>query len=186
MAALRTLVTEADYLAIEEVDGGPRYELDEGELVEMPNASAIHNEINALAAMACLLYFERNPIGRVFTETDVRLSTDTIRRPDLMIYLNETIVGVDLLRVPLPVAPEFVMEIVSPSESSRDVDRRLRQYERAGVRMIVMVYPLDRYAAAYLDGRRIDIEESEFIEIPFLPGLQLPLAKLLKNVPAGR
>ncbi|MDX2179332.1 MAG: hypothetical protein SFV18_07050 [Bryobacteraceae bacterium] len=40
--AVTTLLTEADYMAIEEVDGGPRYELDEGELVEMPPQSFRH------------------------------------------------------------------------------------------------------------------------------------------------
>ncbi|MDX2180423.1 MAG: Uma2 family endonuclease [Bryobacteraceae bacterium] len=186
MTALKTLISEAEYLAIEEVDGGPRYELDEGELVEMASPSLMHNDVRGITELLFRLYLRRNPAGVVTSETDCRLSKNLIRRPDLMFFLNETLEGVDHSKVPIPVVPEFVLEVVSPSESASDIERRLRQYERAGVRMIVMIYPEDRFATAHLDGRRIEIDQTGKIEIPFLPGLDLPLAELLKGVPAGR
>ncbi|MDX2180424.1 MAG: Uma2 family endonuclease [Bryobacteraceae bacterium] len=184
MAALKTLISEAEYLAIEEVNGGPRYELDEGELLEMPSASAAHNEVRDEMSFLFRAYLKRKPLGVVISETDCRLWTNLIRRPDLMFFLNETLKGVDLFKVPIPAIPEFVLEVISPSESASEIERRLRQYERAGVRMIVMIYPEDRFATAHLDGRRIEIDESGKIEIPFLPGLELPLAELVKGVPA--
>jgi Uma2 family endonuclease len=184
MTALKTLISEAEYLAIEEVNGGPRYELDEGELVEMSSPTFRHNDVRDEVSHRFRIYLERNPLGRVITETDVRLWTNLIRRPDLMFFLNETFAGVPSDEVPIPVIPEFVLEVISPSETAREIERRLRQYERAGVRMIVAIYPQDRFATAHLDGRRIEIDESGKIEIPFLPGLELPFAELLKGVPA--
>jgi len=184
MAALKTLITEADYLAIEEVDGGPRYELDEGELVEIVATSAVESEVAGETLFVVRQYLKESPLGFVVTSVDFRVGRDTIRRPRIAFYRKEALKGVDLDKVPLPVVPETILEIVSPRHKAGEIERRLRQYQRAGVRMIVMIYPRDRYAVAYLDGRRIAIDEAGSIEIPFLPGLELPLAQLFKGVPA--
>jgi Uma2 family endonuclease len=63
MAAVTTLLTEADCMAIEEVEGGPRYELDEGELVEMPPQSFRHNLTRGDAAFEFVKYLESSPVA---------------------------------------------------------------------------------------------------------------------------
>jgi len=181
MPVATTLLTEADYMAIEEVEGGPRYELDEGELVEMPSARFIHNRIRGVSEYDFRDYLKRNPIGEVVSETDFRLYPNTIRRPDLMFFLNETLAGVDLEELPVPAVPELVLEVISPSESASDVERKVRQYERAGVRAIWLIYPTLRSGIVCEDGRRREIAPDGAFETALLPGFRLEMTRLFPN-----
>ncbi|MCX6590534.1 MAG: Uma2 family endonuclease [Acidobacteria bacterium] len=175
---MKTLISEAEYMAIEEEDGGPRYELDEGELVEMPSATFDHNDIRGEVELAFRLYLREHKLGQVVSETDFRLWTNLIRRPDLMFFLNATIAGVDRAELPVPVIPEFVLEVISPSESSAAVERKLRQYERAGVRTVFLVYPSLKSAVVCEGGQRRELDEQDSLEIAYLPGFSLPLSPL--------
>lgn len=175
---MKTLISEAEYLAIEEEDGGPRHELDEGELVEMPSATFDHNSIRDEVSFAFRLYLREHKLGQVVSETDFRLWTNLIRRPDLMFFLNETIAGVDRAELPVPVIPEFVLEVISPSESSAAVERKVRQYERAGVRTICLVYPSLKSAVVCENGQRRELDAKDALEVAYLPGFSLALAPL--------
>lgn len=181
MLAVKTLISEAEYMALEEEDGGPRYELDEGELVEMPSATFDHNDIRGEVELAFRLYLRKHKLGYVISETDFRLWTNLIRRPDLMFFLNETIAGVDRAELPVPVIPEFVLEVISPSESSASVERKLRQYERAGVRTVCLVYPSLQSAVVCENGQRRELDEQDSLELAYLPGFSLPLAPLFSK-----
>ncbi len=46
--------------------------------------------------------------------------------------------------VEFPIAPDMAFEVISPSESSNEVDRKIRRYLEAGTKLVVTVYPEDR------------------------------------------
>jgi Uma2 family endonuclease len=180
--AVKTLVAETDYLAIEEVDGGPRHELDEGELLEMPSATLIHNLVRDRAARQLGNFLDGEPIGVAVSETDVRLGEDIIRRPDLMFFLNQTLEGHDLFQVPVTAIPELVLEVVSPSEAAENVERKVRQYLAAGVRMVCLLFPAMRFGAVSTGEHRSYVEEQGAISVPFIPGFEFKLAPLFAGV----
>ena len=142
--ATKTLLTIADYMSLEE-PAGVRYELSEGELIVTPSASFFHNELRDEFSHRLKIFAKSHRLGRVTSETDVKLAEDVVRRPDVAFYRAGRLEGVDLDQVPLPVAPGLVIEIVSKHDRAADLLSKVSQYLAAGVRSRVAFVP--EYAA---------------------------------------
>lgn len=80
--ATRTLLTIADYAALDE-PAGVRYELSEGELIVSPSPNYLHNRIRDRFNVRLLPFVEARGLGSVISEMDFQLSEDTVRRPDV-------------------------------------------------------------------------------------------------------
>jgi Uma2 family endonuclease len=70
--ATKTLLTIADYVALEE-PAGLRYELSEGELIVTPSASFFHNELRDKFNGLLRTFVASHHLGSVTSETDVKL-----------------------------------------------------------------------------------------------------------------
>ena len=70
-------------------EGPPYYELEEGELIEMPRPRRIHQAIIKKLLVALDQYLTRQPIGDVWSEVEVVLSPTRIYIPDLSFLLAE-------------------------------------------------------------------------------------------------
>jgi Uma2 family endonuclease len=127
---------------------GRRLELVEGELVEMSPTGGEHGETTVDLTLLVGNFVKRNKLGRLSgAETAYILYQDpdptikpTIRAPDLGF--------VRLERAPepfgpgfIPLVPDLAVEVISPSEKVGDVENKLRDYLRYGVRLIWMIYP---------------------------------------------
>lgn len=62
----------------------------------------LHGMIRGRAERLIGIYFEANPIGGTVSETDCRVSYDTVRRPGLSIFLGERWQQLGLKTIPLP------------------------------------------------------------------------------------
>ena len=102
--ATKTLLTIADYAALEE-PVGVRYELNEGELIVTPSADFFHNKKRDRINAQMSAFLERRKLGEVISEMDVQLLRGTVRRPDVAFFLAERLKGINLEKVPLPLAP---------------------------------------------------------------------------------
>src|SRR5215472_13004902 len=60
-----------------------RYELDEGELMLTPSATAWHNRVYLRLWRALDAFALKHDLGVALTEVDFRLSANTIRKPDV-------------------------------------------------------------------------------------------------------
>jgi Uma2 family endonuclease len=127
---------------------GRRMELVEGVMVEMSPTGGEHGETTVDLTLLVGNFVKRNKLGRLSgAETAYILyrspdpdSKDTVRAPDLGF--------VRLERAPepfgpgfIPLVPDLVIEVVSPSERVGDIESKLHDYLRFGVRLIWMVYP---------------------------------------------
>ena len=150
--ATKTLVTCEDYAALQEPEG-MRYELSEGELIVTPSASFFHNEIRDYLNARLRAFVESRRLGRVTSETDVKLVGETLRRPDVAFIRAGRLRGIDLDRLPLPVVPDLVIEIVSRNDRADDLLLKVSQYLAAG---------------------------HAFEEAELLPGFSLPLEQIFR------
>jgi Uma2 family endonuclease len=57
---------------------------------------------------------------------------------------------IDLDQVPIPVAPELVIEVVSKHDQPDDLMLKIRQYLRAGVQAVWLLYRKTREAHRYV------------------------------------
>ncbi len=128
------LMTMEDFLAYD--DGtDKRYELVDGELVEMPTESPFN------ARIAKLLFLELAKLVPVallsFKDTEVEVTgrRAKCRLPDLMVHSEESCAALvdatrSILTRDLP-PPALVIEIVSPGAENRDRDYRYKRTEYA-------------------------------------------------------
>ena len=128
------LITIEDYLNYD--DGSDtRYELVNGELVEMPTESLFNCQIAKLLMFELAKYI---PIARICLkdiEIVVSGSRAKIRRPDLAVLSEEGYLALagqrsNTVTDYMP-APILVVEVVSPSQENRDRDYRHKRTEYA-------------------------------------------------------
>jgi Uma2 family endonuclease len=162
-----------------------RYELSEGELIVTPSASFFHNKVRDLVNARLRAFVESRRLGEVTSGTDVKLVGETVRRPDVGFIRGGRLRGIDLDRVPLPVIPDLVIEIVSKSDHADDLLLKVSQYLAAGAKAVWLLYPNTRLAYRYLPGKlepevRSAAVGHTFEEPELLPGFSLPLEQIFR------
>lgn len=144
----KALLTVGEYNALDE-PVGVRYELDRGELIATPSPVPMRNVICGRLYTRRSVWADESNMGQVLHEIDVKLGEDTVRRPDLMFFSRDRIKDVDLDLVPLPIAPDLVIEVVSKYDQPDDLMLKVRQYLQAGVRAVWVLYRKTREAYCY-------------------------------------
>jgi Uma2 family endonuclease len=182
--ATKTLLTIAGYAALEE-PAGVRYELSEGELIVTPSADFFHNDLRDELTHQLKTFVKSHKLGRVTSETDMRLAEDTVRRPDVAFIRAGRLEGIDLAQVPLPVAPDLVIEIVSKNDRAADLLLKVSQYLTAGIEAVWLLYPSTQLVYRYTAGRlepevRNAHEGGKFEEPELLPGFSLALTDIFQ------
>ena len=136
LAATTTIIerrwTATEYMRLPE--GPPYYELEEGELIEMPRPRRIHQAIIKKLLVTLDAYLSKEPIGDVWSEVEVVLSPTRIYVPDVSFLLTENMTRFgndDDVAIQGP--PDLAVEVISPSTAARDRSRKLHAYYRAGV-----------------------------------------------------
>jgi Uma2 family endonuclease len=183
--------TLAEYLAYD--DGTDRrYELVNGELVEMPSESDLNNVI-AMYLIGCLMQVV--PVQRLRRGTEVAVmgTRATVRVPDLLVLSEEletALAGANRSIVMMDMPPPLLaVEIVSPGKENEDRDYRYKRSEY-GARGIAEYWIVDPAQAqvtvlALVDGL---YEEAVFrggdrLISPTFPMLELTPTQVLQ---AGR
>ena len=140
-------------------------------------------------------FVDENNLGEVFDGVPFVLVLDKTnwvkgsRTPDLMFYIAErmleTIKDPDWEDKPMIGAPDFVVEVVSPTDKSADVNRKIKGYLRDGVRLIWLIEPLAKTVTVYTQGSTQHIvysDENEILDAgDVIPGFSITLGDLVKS-----
>jgi Uma2 family endonuclease len=140
----RTLISVAEFDRLEPPDE-LRYELDEGELLEMvkPRYNP-HNRIARAIDRALLAYLDKNPIGEVLTSDNLFvLGPNTKRIPDLSFMTMKRLRQIKP-DTDIEGAPDLAIEVLSPSDTATAMRRKVKQYFAAGSRAVWLVFPESR------------------------------------------
>ena len=143
--------TYGDYLTWPE---DVRYELIDGVAYLMAPAPTLdHQDVvgevflqlaNALADKPCRAYV--SPVDvRLPKADEADEAIDTVVQPDVLVVCDAAKTD----RRGIRGAPDLAVEVLSPSTASHDQVRKLRVYERAGVREYWLVHPIDRVLTIY-------------------------------------
>lgn len=179
MGATKTLLTaeQFDNYPFEE---DKRYELDEGELIEMTRPAYKHNRVLKNLLFELETYFRKNGLGEaLISENLYALSANTRRSPDVAVILGDRHEELKNAKV-IPIIPEIAAEVLSPSETPRMIHRKLKQYFEAGVKEVWLIDPdsheVEVWRGATLPDRALVAGEA--LTSPLLPGFELPLSEL--------
>ena len=132
-----------------------RTELVRGTLVVRELAGGRHGFVAMNLAAELVGYVKRSGGGAVFAaETGFKLASnpDTVRAPDVAFVRRER------LPDPLPagfpaLAPDLVVEVLSPDDRPREVLAKIAEWLTAGARLVWIVDPEQRLARVYRDNR---------------------------------
>ncbi len=177
--ATKTLLTIEQYMALGEDPPGVRYELSDGELIVTPSSNYFHNEIRDEFNGRLRAFLKAHQIGIVISETDVQIGETTVRRPDVAFIRKERLQGVDLHHIPLAVVPDLVIEIVSPTDRTSDLMKKVSEYLENGAQAIWLFYPSLLLAYRYNNSQtRCLAASNEFSEPELLPGVVLKISEI--------
>jgi Uma2 family endonuclease len=144
------LFTYADYKSWE-LKAGERYELIYGIAYAMAGANTYHQSISMEISKQIAIYLDGKPCKVFVAPYDVRLfyqedeSDDTVVQPDVMVICDKNKLGKEGCHG----APDFVVEILSPSNTAIEMGRKFDLYLKAGVREYWVIEPENKRVRAY-------------------------------------
>jgi Uma2 family endonuclease len=175
------LMTWEDFERLPDGDGYHR-ELLEGELQVLPPAKSGHSLVAHRAHSILQPIGPR--IGRAFLEAGYRLSQSpaTWVQPDVSFLRKERIDATDEDGYFLG-APDLAVEVISPSESGADIQRKVALLLAAGSHAVWVIYPKTKTVQVNLpDGTSFTRGMKDSLSAPFLlAGWEFPVAKLFED-----
>jgi len=133
------VMTYRDYAALP--DDGKRYELYDGELIELTSPTLRHQR--AIGNLYAILrgHVQIQARGEILLAPfDVILSDTTVFQPDIL-FIDRARLGV-LAEHGVEGSPTLAVEVLSPSTASRDRGRKRALYARHGVPYLWLVDPV--------------------------------------------
>jgi Uma2 family endonuclease len=182
--------TYADYLTWPD---DARYELIDGEAFLMSPAPLVeHQEVAGEVFRQLANQLDGQPCRPYIAPVDVRLprtdeadaAIDTVVQPDVLVVCDPHKID----RRGVRGAPDWVLEVLSPSTAAHDQIAKRRTYERAGVREYWLVHPGDRTLTVYVlengqYGRPEIYELKDATPIGVLPGVSIAWDALSERLP---
>lgn len=163
MATITSLLTAEEYMALPDEFDGPT-ELVKGVLVTMPPPWPRHGELCARISYLIQRYLEDHPTGRVLTNDSSMITErnpDSVRGPDVSYYSFARAPKGPLPRVLLPVPPELVFEVRSPSDRWSELHAKVAEYLNVGVQIVCVVDDNTRSVHVYFPDREPQVLAGE-------------------------
>ena len=179
--AVQTYMTAEQFDALPEEEGR-NWELLDGELIEVSSPTPKHNRILARLLRWLDGYAESRQLGVVISETDLAVRHDARLRPDLCFFSAETWSLMDIERIPVTQTPDIAIEIISPSETARTIQRKVDAYLQWGVLEIWLIDAVTRMIVVHSPGGVQPLSEGAFLTSEFVPGWRLQVADLFENL----
>jgi Uma2 family endonuclease len=178
MATTRQWTVEA--LEQSEAPAG-RYELINGELVEMcPSGDKASSSAN-LFAFFITGHVRPRRLGRVYSADGGFVlfpGLDLVRVPDVA-FVRADRLPPESERDKFPrLAPDLVVEVISPTDSMASVLDKVKMWLDAGVRLLWLADPRARTVTVYVPGREPNLlnEQDELTGGDVLPGFRVRVA----------
>jgi Uma2 family endonuclease len=153
-----------------------------GELIVMAPTFGESGEKNGNLFGRVWAWNEQSELGKTF---DSSTGYDFIAigggklSPDVSWIENSRLEGVSLKQF-IPVVPDFLIELRSTTDSLKDLQTKMLEYQLLGVRLGLLINPQDKQVEVYRLGKAVEILESPMSVTceDVLPGFILSLKKI--------
>jgi Uma2 family endonuclease len=178
----KTLLTAEDFFYLPNPPDGSKQELVRGEVVTMPPPGGLHGVTCSKADRKIGNFIDSGP-GGTLTCNDAGFVTerapDSVRGPDIAYWakgrLQEIPVGY------FEIAPDMLIEVLSPSNTWKKIRAKLSEYFAKGVRLVWVIAPEDRTLTIYrnADEGRVLHDTATVTGEDVLPGFTCRVSDLL-------
>ena len=160
-------------------------ELVGGRIVRMTPTNPTHGRIEVNVAVALSRFVRTQNLGVVMAGEVGVFTTrnpDTVRAPDVLFLSHARDAGRTRRDGFLEVAPDLVVEILSPTDRPDTVRRKLDEYLAAGVRLAWVIDPAARTVHVHpASGEPRSLAAGEILAgADVLPGFALPLDEIFE------
>ena len=130
-----------------------------GELTIMPPTGGETGKRNASIIADFVIWNRQTKLGEVFdSSTCFKLPNGSNRSPDLSWIKLErwnALTPQQREKFP-PIAPDFVLELMSPSDRLQDVQEKMQEYMDGGVKLGWLIDSKNRYVEIYRQGQAVE------------------------------
>ena len=177
------LLTGEEALALGDIGS---YELVEGRIVPMPPTGDLHGGHENRFAFYITRHVWEHQLGRIRVGDSgifTHRNPDTVRGADVAYISNERYAQRKQKSGFLDVAPDLVVEVMSPDDRWSEVIQKLREYFAIGVRLVWVADPESRTVYAYraITNLQEFTETDNLIAEDVLPGFSVPVAQLFEE-----
>ncbi len=134
------------------------FELIEGELVRVSPSAYTWNLVLNYLNVQLFVFVHARRLGHVsvaeagfLVETD----PDTVVAPDIAFVSRERLPDRLPRRGYLPVCPNLIVEVISPTDERRDIERKKALYDRINVPMVWWIDPHHETATVHVSGQPV-------------------------------
>ena len=162
---------------------GHRYELIKGELKVMTPASPRHGRIAMHLGSLMEQHVRQHDLGVVYAaETGFKLreDPDTVRAADAAFVAKARIPSEGEPEGYWAIAPDLVVEVISPSDSAPAVQSKVADWLAAGCRIVWVVYPDTKTVTEYRSWQKVQVltADQSLEGSDVLPGFVCPVREL--------
>lgn len=155
----------------------------EGDIIIMPPTGFITGGRNAEITRQFANWVKQDGKGVALdSSTGFKLPNGADRSPDAAWVLRTRLAQLtpEQKQKFLPLAPDFVIELKSPTDALEDVQAKMDEYMENGVRLGWLINPETRQVAIYRPGKEVELLDSplEISGDPVLPGFVLDLREI--------
>lgn len=180
MRAIQAVPTAEDVLRL--ADAGQCFELVDGELVEMSPTSFLHGEIENLVGRRFGDDVERRNLGKVVTgEVLFQLdrSAAISRAADVAFVRRDRLPRQRNVSGAFEGAPDLAVEIVSPSNTAEQLQRKIRDWLTYGAVAVLVMFPSIPSVVLWRANGAVELQGDDLLDLdPALPGFRCPVRDL--------
>ena len=155
-----------------------RLEYLDGAVIELSNPRPIHNQIAMQIVTLLKRYVAGNSSGLLFWTDEFRLSERRRVIPDVAFMMTPKHQLVDLNRTPIDIIPDLTIEVISPSETALDVERKITAYLEAGVSEVWTIYPEAQHVYIHWSNTSKLLKSGDLVETALMPGWSCPASEI--------
>ncbi len=193
-SALENLSTEApekkvwtDEAFMALPNNGHRYEIVNGELIDMGNSGAKHGYIAIILSSALFAVVMSKKLGVLFdSSTAFKMKNGNKRSPDIAFFAKERLQGMtELPSGFLEGAPDLAVEVLSPGNTVEEIDAKITEYFENGTRLVWVISPTQHYILIYRSAQEPDrllksVDNLDGEEV--IPGFSLTVSDLFQKL----
>jgi len=175
------LLTAEEFFQLPDPPNGWHQELVRGEVIDIPPPGGLHGATQVKTSSRLCVFVDTGPGGTLTCESGfvTERKPDSVRGPDISYWakgrLKEIPVGY------FEISPDLIVEILSPSNTTKQTLEKLREYFTKGVRLVWVISPEDRTLTIYRkaeEGRLLH-ETAMVTGEEVLPGFECRVSDLL-------
>ncbi len=177
--------TDEEFMALPK--DGHRYEIVNGELVDMGNSGALHGNLAIILSSALFAIVNAQKLGSLFDSSNAfKMKNGNKRSPDISFFAKERLQGITELPTGfLEGAPDLAVEILSPGNTVEEIETKITEYFDNGARLVWVISPTQHYILVYRCAQEPDrllksVDALDGEEV--LPRFTFPVADLFQKL----